>query len=80
MGTGAYSLGVKWPGREADRSSLSSAEVKNAWSYTSTPQYFFMAWCLVKHMENFTFHHAYKSKKSLVAISFSKSTLFHLVS
>jgi hypothetical protein len=29
-------LGVKWPGREADRSSPSSAEVKNAWSYTST--------------------------------------------
>jgi len=21
---------------------------KNAWSYTSTPQYVFMAWCLVK--------------------------------
>jgi hypothetical protein len=21
---------------------------KNAWSYTSTPQYFFMAWCSVK--------------------------------
>jgi len=21
---------------------------KNAWSYTSTPQYAFMAWCLVK--------------------------------
>jgi hypothetical protein len=28
------------------------AEVRNAWSYTSTPQYIFMAWCLVKH--NFT--------------------------
>jgi len=25
-----------------------SAEVKNAWSYTSTPQCAFMAWCLVK--------------------------------
>jgi hypothetical protein len=33
----------------------SSAEVKNAWSYTSTPQYVFMAWCLVKHRDNFTF-------------------------
>jgi hypothetical protein len=31
-----------------------SAEV-NAWSYTSTPQYVFMAWCLVKHRDNFTF-------------------------
>jgi hypothetical protein len=32
-----------------------SAETKNAWSYTSTPpQYVFMAWCLVKHGDNFT--------------------------
>jgi hypothetical protein len=34
---GALSLGVKWPGREADHSFPSRAEVKNAWSYTSTP-------------------------------------------
>jgi hypothetical protein len=34
---GAPSLGVKWPGREADHSPPSSAKVKNAWSYTSTP-------------------------------------------
>jgi hypothetical protein len=27
--------GVKWSGREAYHSSLPSAEVKNAWSYTS---------------------------------------------
>jgi hypothetical protein len=30
-------LGLKRPGREADHSLPSSAEVKNAWSYTSTP-------------------------------------------
>jgi hypothetical protein len=29
--------GVKRPRREADHSSPSSAEVKNAWTYTSTP-------------------------------------------
>jgi hypothetical protein len=52
---GALSLRVKRPGREADHSSPSSAEVKNAGSYTSTPQYVFMAWCLVKHRDNFTF-------------------------
>jgi hypothetical protein len=34
---GALSLGVKRPGREADHSLPSSAEVKNVWSYTSTP-------------------------------------------
>jgi hypothetical protein len=35
---GVLSLGVKRPGREADHSPASSDEVKNAWSYTSTPQ------------------------------------------
>jgi len=33
----ALSLGIKWPGREADHSTPSTSEVKNAWSYTSTP-------------------------------------------
>jgi hypothetical protein len=37
----ALSLWVKRPEREADHSSPSSIEVKNAWSYTSTPQYAF---------------------------------------
>jgi hypothetical protein len=53
---GALSLGVKRPRREADHSPPSSAEVKNAWSYISTPQYVLMAWYLVKHRENFTFY------------------------
>jgi hypothetical protein len=43
------------PGHEADHSPPSSADVKNAWSYTSIPQYVFMAWCLVKHRDNFAF-------------------------
>jgi hypothetical protein len=34
---GAVSPGVKRPGLEADHSPPSSAEAKNAWSYTSTP-------------------------------------------
>jgi hypothetical protein len=33
----ALSLWVKRPGREADHSPPSSAEVKNEWSYASTP-------------------------------------------
>jgi hypothetical protein len=53
---GAVSLRVKWLGREADHSPPSSAEVKNAWSYTPLPQYIFMAWCLVKHRDSFTFY------------------------
>jgi hypothetical protein len=46
---------MKRSGREADHSPPSNAEVKNAWSYTSTPQYVFMTWCLVKHRDSFTF-------------------------
>jgi len=42
---GALSLWVNRPRREAEHSSPSSAEVKKPWSYTSTLQYAFMAWC-----------------------------------
>jgi hypothetical protein len=41
-----------WPGREANYSLPSSAEVKNEWSYTSTSAYAFMA---VQGNFNFTF-------------------------
>jgi hypothetical protein len=37
MGTSGSFHGVKQPEREADHSPPSSVEVKNAWSYTSTP-------------------------------------------
>jgi hypothetical protein len=40
--------GVEWRGVEADRSPASNADVKNAWSYTSTPQYASVAWHSVK--------------------------------
>jgi hypothetical protein len=39
---GSLSLEIKQTGRETDHCPLSSAEVKNAWSYTSIPQYAFM--------------------------------------
>jgi len=32
----ALSLGVKWPGPEADYSPSSNDRIKNAWNYTST--------------------------------------------
>jgi len=35
--SGALSLGVKRPGREAEHSPPSRTEVKNAWFYTSIP-------------------------------------------
>jgi hypothetical protein len=39
----SLSPGVKRPGREADHSPPTSAEVKKTWVYTSTPPYVFMA-------------------------------------
>jgi hypothetical protein len=48
MGTRSSFHESKAVGVLADRSPPSSAEVKNAWSYASTPQYAFMVWCSVK--------------------------------
>jgi hypothetical protein len=48
MGTGALSLGVKWPGRESDNSPPSSAEVKECMELYLHSQYAFMTWCSVK--------------------------------
>jgi len=45
---------VSFPADEADHLPPSSAEV-NAWIYTCTHPYVFMAWCLVKHRDNFIF-------------------------
>jgi hypothetical protein len=45
--SGALSLGVKWPGREADHSPPASAEVKKTWVYVFTSAYVFMALCLI---------------------------------
>jgi predicted membrane channel-forming protein YqfA (hemolysin III family) len=46
---GALSPGVKWLWCEVDHLPPSGPNIKNEWSYTSIPQYMFMAWCLVKH-------------------------------
>jgi hypothetical protein len=52
MGMGALSSGVKRPGREADHSPQTTAEVKKIWIYTSTLPYAFTT--LVKHRNKFT--------------------------
>jgi len=53
--TGALSLGVKQPWRDADQSHPSSAEVMRGATHP-LPHYVFMAWCcLVKYRDNFTF-------------------------
>jgi hypothetical protein len=53
MGTRGSSLGVKQYRCEADHKHPSSAKVINAWSYTSTPLYIFLAWYLAKHRDNY---------------------------
>jgi hypothetical protein len=50
----ALSPGVKRPRREADHSPPSSSEVKNAWSYTSTPQYVYIKKKREHHISNCT--------------------------
>jgi hypothetical protein len=56
MGTGeSFPLGVKRSRREADHSPPSSPKVKECVELTSTPQYVFMAWRLVKDRDSFTF-------------------------
>jgi hypothetical protein len=44
---------VKRPGREADHSRITSANVKNTWSYSYvSPPYNFMEWGLIKRRDN----------------------------
>jgi hypothetical protein len=54
--TGALSFGVNRPGREADHSTPSGADIKKAWNYTSTPPVLLRGVVLRKnHRDNFTF-------------------------
>lgn len=50
------SWGVKCMRHESDHSPPSRAKVKNAWSYTCSFLYVFMAWCLIRlYLLFFTF-------------------------
>jgi len=44
---------ITW--NEADHSPPSTSEIKNTWSYTSTPPYVITVWCLVKHVTSLPF-------------------------
>jgi hypothetical protein len=43
---GDFSQAVKRPKRKSDHSPISSGEVRNSWSYASTPHMFLWIWCL----------------------------------
>jgi hypothetical protein len=54
------SLVVKRPGREADHSPPSSAEVKECVELYFHPQYAFIVWCSIqKHRDTFTLSSVY---------------------
>jgi hypothetical protein len=57
-----FTPGVKRPGRKADHSPRSSVEVKNAWSYTSTPQIRLHDVVFSSAHGKFYLYHCYKGK------------------
>jgi hypothetical protein len=77
--TRGFFPGVKRSGREADHSSPSSANVKNAWSYISTPPIRLQGVvCSVKtkHVDNFIFTFIYEGvSKSFRTESITKQTV-----
>jgi len=61
-----FSSGLKRSWHEADHFLPCSAKVKNVWSYTSNSLYVFMAWCLIKHRESFTFNDIHVANISIL--------------
>jgi hypothetical protein len=55
VGAEILSSGVKQPGCEANHSLSFSDEVMSEWSYTFTPPYVCIVWCLVKHQPQLYF-------------------------
>jgi hypothetical protein len=60
-GTRGSLAGDKTAGHEADHSLPFSAQIKNSRKYNSPATYNFMAWCLIKGRDNFTFFTSMKS-------------------
>jgi hypothetical protein len=56
MGTGGFSLGVKWPEHETDHSLPPSIKVMTTWSFSSMTQ-IHLHHVLLQHTSNFTFYH-----------------------
>jgi hypothetical protein len=59
---GILSSETKRPRFETNHSPPANAEVKNVWSYNSTPLYVFMSWRLIKRRDNFTLQLEEESK------------------
>jgi hypothetical protein len=70
---GDLSLVVKRPGREADHSPPSSSVIKGCVEIYLHSQYVFMAWCLVRHRDNFTF--TFEKQEKVISQIYSKGML-----
>jgi hypothetical protein len=57
--TASISAGFKRPRHKSDHAPILRAEAKNTWSYTSTPSITFMAFCLIKQVDKFTFTYSF---------------------
>jgi hypothetical protein len=79
MGTRALFLGVKRPGREADHSPPSSAEIKNTWSFTSTPHYAFTTWRSVKAQGQLYIISTPRSSKRSLPLSLPTKILYEFI-
>jgi hypothetical protein len=60
------SPGLKRPEWEADYSSLSSAEVRNAWNFVPTPPFVLLAW----YLDTEKLYHIRKPQYRLVKLKF----------
>jgi hypothetical protein len=79
FGTLQCLCGVKRPGREADQSDASNDKVKNAWSYTASTPYVFMAFTGVLLIWAFIYFIklVFKRKWILIVGLMWKSTCWH---
>jgi len=68
---GAFTPEVRQPEREAGHSLPCSAEIKNAWSYTSTSRYVFTVWWLFKQRIYFYHFAIYLNTRKIVTFTFT---------
>jgi hypothetical protein len=78
LGTGGSSPGIEQPVREADHSPPSSAEVKNAWSFTSSPPVYLHG-VIVMYRGYFTFTLLYVQPEETPLLQKNRFTLFFIL-
>jgi hypothetical protein len=58
-------LGLKWPGMKLTTHVHPLPWLRMCGTIPPLPQYIFMAWCLVKHRDSFTFYHFHMAQKPI---------------